>query len=279
MILCNPDSNFVAMMQVMRRKEKDYTVVDYLNTELRCDEAIDEDCRAKMVDWSVQIVDYCGFKRETVAISMNMLDRFVRETPLALVDRSIFQLASISCLYSAIKINEPKAISSETMATLSRYQFDRNQIEAMEQLILKTVKWLCHPPTTFAFGHYYCKLVAGSDTSFDFDTLWEMTKVQLESVLNNYQMALVPSSSVAFAAVVNAIENIPSVPYHTQQEMERLVASVANVDSHSAPIKAICRQLYENIAGGSCATYEKQGSKNRVLSPRTVSSIRAPAKH
>lgn len=277
MILCNPDSNFVAMMQVMRRKEKDYTVVDYLATESRCDEPIDEDCRAKMVDWSVQLVDYCEFKRETVAISTNMLDRFVRETPLALVDRSVFQLASLSCLYLAIKINEPKAVSSETMATLSRHKYDRHQIEAMEQFILKTVKWLCHPPTTFAFGHYYCKLVAGSDTSFDFDTLWEVTKVQLESVLNNYQMALVPSSSVAFAAVVNAIENMPSVPYHAQHEMERLVASVANVDSHSAPIKAICRQLYENIAGISCATYENQRNNSRVGSPRTVSSIRAPA--
>jgi hypothetical protein len=277
MILCSPDSNFVAMMQVMRRKEKVYTVVDYLATELHCAEPIDEDCRAKMVDWSVQIVDSCQFKRETVAISTNMLDRFVRETPLALVDRSIFQLASISCLYSSIKINEPKAISSEAMATLSRHKYDRNQIEAMEQLILKTVKWLCHPPTTFAFSHYYCKLVAGSDTRFDFDTLWEVTKVQLESVLNNYQMALVPSSSVAFAAVVNAIDNMPSMPYHAQQEMERLVASVANVDSHSAPIKAICRQLYESTAGISCATYEKQRSNIRVGSPRTVSSRRARA--
>eukprot|EP00980_Cylindrotheca_fusiformis_P011802 scaffold2816_cov121-Cylindrotheca_fusiformis.AAC.18 len=271
MSLSNDELNISETLQVMRQKEKEYIVVDYMATAWHHShehKAVDESCRTVMAEWCMQMIDYCGFNHETVAISMNMLDRFVRQSRLALVDRNVFQLASVACLYSSIKVHEHKAVPSDTMATLSRNKYDRNQIEAMEQLILKTLKWRCHPPTTFTFGYYYCKLVGG----LDFDALWEDVETQLDSVLNNYQLALAPSSYVAFAAVFNAIEGTTLFPPRRQQEMKRLVSSVAEVESYTTGIHEIRCQLVAASKTVNCATFEKQGYFIRAESPKTVSA-------
>lgn len=57
-ILCNSDPMCTTMVQVMMDKEEEYKLVDCLAKQLHCKEAANEGCRAKMVEWSVQIVDY-----------------------------------------------------------------------------------------------------------------------------------------------------------------------------------------------------------------------------
>ena len=115
--------------------------------------SVDADCRFKMAEWKRQVVDFCKFQRETVAISMSYLDRFLASPGGvdARHNRKIYQLASMAALYTAIKVNEPEAVDPKTVAGLSRGAHTEEQVEDMERQILFSIDWRLHPPTALAF--------------------------------------------------------------------------------------------------------------------------------
>jgi hypothetical protein len=271
----------------MRQRENDYLTGDYLHQTsfLSCAEPVDADCRSKMCQWCIEIVDHCQFNRETVAIATNFLDRFLEASPWALMDRSAFQLAAITSLYTSVKIHEPQAIAVETMANLSRNVYSADQIEAMERVMLKANKWLIHSPTVFAFSHYFCELIAGTDPRYDFETLLDLTKLQLESALQDYELSLILPSSVAFGAVMNAIEGMALSSPQSLREMESFLASATKIDSESSRMQDIQIRLYEGLLGvsslppkgiGGCGS---RSPAVRPASPRSVSAVRAVAPH
>ena len=76
---------------------------------------ITESDRLKIVDWYYSLIDHCQFNRETVAIAMELTDRYLSQASSsasicrALQDRNHFQLVVMTCLYIAIKTNEKLA--------------------------------------------------------------------------------------------------------------------------------------------------------------------------
>ena len=173
-------NNKFLTIQTMRQRELKYRVGNYMPrfhetnpSRCRCgttntnrnvnEDTIDFDCRTKMCQWSYQIIDHCNFSRETVAVSMNLLDRFVDAcslSPAIQMTRSTYQLAAITTLYTAIKLCEPQAISSTSMAALSSGLYSTEQIESMEvHAVLPTLNWLVNPPTAATFGQYYVDLL------------------------------------------------------------------------------------------------------------------------
>ena len=75
-----------------------------------------------MAKWCCEIADFCKYKRETVAIAMNCLDRFM-STPVGhqiLLDRNAYQLASMTALYSAVKIHEQEAMDPNLVSSRLR---------------------------------------------------------------------------------------------------------------------------------------------------------------
>jgi hypothetical protein len=112
----NQDSNILGrtnemtadILTVMIEKESTvYHCQDYLSIS-SCEVTAD-DCR-KLVNWCFSIVNICMFQRETVAIAMNLLDRYLSIPSEfgseCIQDRREFQLLALSCLYIAIKTNE-----------------------------------------------------------------------------------------------------------------------------------------------------------------------------
>lgn len=84
------------------------TVIDDINTGRR----ITESDRLKIADWCYSLIDHCEFNRETVAIAMELTDRYLSQassSSRALQDRNQFQLVAMTALYIAIKTNEKLA--------------------------------------------------------------------------------------------------------------------------------------------------------------------------
>ena len=276
----------VSSIRALRRRETKYVTGDYLHQPalLSCEDPVDADCRSQMCQWCLQIVDHCKFNRETVAYAMNFLDRFLEVTSWALVDRSAFQLAAITSLYTAVKIHEPQAISIDTMAVLSRNVYSVEQIEAMERVMLQANQWLTHAPTSFMFAHYYCELISQADSRFQLETLMDLTKIQLESALQDYELSMIPPSSIAFAAVMNAAEGMRITTLQGLYEIEAFLAStVEAAESDCTLMHDIQIRLYEGILGSStpmppkaaAASCGSASSNMRPSSPRSVSTIRA----
>jgi lipoyl(octanoyl) transferase len=96
--------------------------------------SVDETWRGLICEWSFQVVDHFDFNRETVAISLSYLDRFVASRPL---NRRTFQLAAMTTLYLAIKLFEPGHLKVSDLVKLSQGCFVPEHIVMMEESILR----------------------------------------------------------------------------------------------------------------------------------------------
>jgi hypothetical protein len=111
--------------------------------------SIDAVCRERMCEWSLRVSDHFQVPRQTVAVSFNFLDRFVEKCQC---DRSAFKLAAMTTLYIASKISGNwHKITIQSLADLSRGEFDRSHIQEMENIVLQTLGWRLNPPTAQCF--------------------------------------------------------------------------------------------------------------------------------
>jgi hypothetical protein len=211
--------------------------------------SVDVDCRFRMSEWCYQIVDFCKFKRETVAVSMSFLDRFLC-TPAGLeifLDRSMFQLAAMTALYTAVKVHEPEAMEPALIASLSRGVYNKEQVEAMEFKMLNAIQWRVNPPTAIAFVHELLDLIPSSIINGDAKAaIIDLAKFQTEVAVSDYDFVTVNASSIAFAALFNAFESM-NMDLKLQSHIEYSFAQAAKIDSQSTQTRDVRIRLYEAI--------------------------------
>jgi Cyclin, N-terminal domain/Cyclin, C-terminal domain len=170
---------------------------------------IDEVCRNKMCEWSYQIVDFCQFRRESVDVAMNYLDRYLQTTSGldALQCRHMYQLVAMTCLYCAIKIHERHALSPLVVSQLSRGVYSPTDIMETEAKLLHALQWQMHPPTAFSFVR---ELISVVPTQYISDFLkgkmLGIAQKQTEFAVADYRFIEVPMSTIAHGAIMNSLE-------------------------------------------------------------------------
>lgn len=113
--------------------------------------------RQQMLDWAMVVVDSFGMDRELVAVAFNLLDRYLTrelsKAKAAPVTRDDFQLFVMTCLYLAIKLNEPypRKLGVEALVKMSRGFYSAEDITLTEQDILQSLQWRVNPPTSYSF--------------------------------------------------------------------------------------------------------------------------------
>ena len=203
------DDTVETIVAMCRQEFAGYLVVDYISNNVNGAFDIDRDCRKKMVAWSYQVIDFCKFNRETVEIAMSYLDRFLY-TPTgihALQDRSVYQLAAMASLYTAVKIHEPEAMDPALISNLSRGTYAPNEIEEMEFIIIQSLRWRLNPPTTLSFIREFLKLT--SIEALDEQTrivVYELCKFQAEFATSNHDFVEVQASEKAYYSFINALQ-------------------------------------------------------------------------
>ena len=247
--VCNAE-DAACFIEAMRRQEATgYATHNYLRTmegeghaepsvrgkaPLNCEDAVNADCRSRMVEWCFQVADFCKYERETVEISMNSLDRFLI-TPQGrpvLKDRKTFQLAAITCLYTAIKVHEPEAIDPQMMSGLSRGIYSAKQFEAMELEILAANQWHVNAPTSMSFVRLFLALLP-EDAMVDDElaAISEFAKYQTELAVGQNSLVGVSASTIALAAIANALEAVDDL--ELKCACIESISETAKVDIHS----------------------------------------------
>jgi hypothetical protein len=227
--------------------EKDFTYFyrDYLYNDDCSDGATDtaaihgkvtSDDRTKIVDWCYSVVDLSQLNRENVAIAMNIVDRFMSNPcqlpsigisphfscQKILHNHNMYQLLAVSALYIAIKINGHGQVilSAEKLAAISQGTYSVENIEAMERTILSCLSWRVCAPTAFQVGCTILELIISQvqeDTRAAMVEIsrWESIREELafqtENAVRDYQLAIQFPSTVAFMAILNAIENVQNM--------------------------------------------------------------------
>jgi hypothetical protein len=273
-------TTMLATIEAMRsQEEKGYETHNYFHPPiLQCPAAnanangttpvpADADCRFRMAEWCYKIVDYCKFKREVVAVAMSCLDRFMcspdgRELVLD-GNRNMYQLAAMTALYSAIKLNEPEAMPPTLVANLSQGLFRKEQVEAMEVAMLNAIRWRVNPPTAIAFIHQFLDLlIHGADhhllgvciSDEARSSVIELSEFQTEVAVRDADFIHVQASTVALASLLNSFDRM-HMDRCRQSHIQAVLSEAANIhidDSHeSSPFLDVRTRLYGAMTGQS----------------------------
>lgn len=220
-------------LAAMQRQESSYLPVNYLDRLDRSpssqeDDDITRSSRSKMAHWCYQLTDICTFRRETVARAMSYLDRFLaagqasqsspsartyhqRRAAEALDDKREYQLASMCCLYVAVKMFEPLSMDASLLSEISHGCYSTAEILSMETSILHVLEWRLNGPTAQDFATHLVAMLEPSTYRYSIDTvksILDSMMHQIEIAAADYDVALVAPSAVAVASLINAFEGM-----------------------------------------------------------------------
>ena len=175
---------------------------------------ITESDRLKIVDWCYSIVDRLEFDRETVAMAVELLDRFLSKPSdgacEALHSHNRFQLVAITALYIAIKTNEEVALGCDFFSAMSNGMYSEEDIKYMELSILSGLSWRINSPTSLQICHAILSLVL-QHTDLD-ESVWvfilDEVRYQIETSLRDYTLCTKRPSTVAMAATFNTLTQV-----------------------------------------------------------------------
>jgi len=158
-----------------------------------------------MIEWCNQVVDHCDFDRESVAIAVSYLDRFLmtKSGVPALHDSNTFQLVAMTCLYTAIKLFESEVIDPKIVSQLSRGTYTEKDVTDMEMVILSALQWRVQPPTAVAFVRHFLALADLGERAKNL--IIEVSGAQIENAITNYDFVGTKPSLVAAASILNTI--------------------------------------------------------------------------
>jgi hypothetical protein len=264
-------------LEVMQHQEctsykcKDYMIDDDENCSISTpssngpqqdqrNQPVDRECRVKMGEWCYQVVDFCKFRRETVAISMSYLDRFLSTSrPRALKamnDRKEYQLAAMTSLYVAIKLFEPMTMDPGLLSAISHGCYSEDDIVAMEQEILTALSWKMNGPTAHDFVSHLMALLPTSALNGDESTvmtLHDFSKFQVEIAVCDYDIALQKPSIVALAAILNSAEGIDEKVFSARSRFEffQCISREGGMNPFSFEVNAARIRLLELFSNNS----------------------------
>ena len=233
-------------LSVMMNKERTiYRKRDYLNDSSSTVKGVrlDEEDRTKMVDWCYNVVDSCQLERESVAIAMEMVDRFLSNKTSATAmdvrhDRIQFQLLTLTALYVSIKINMKVALGSDFFSCISRELYPVKDIEAMELKLLKELSWCISAPTCVQMAHHIIALLS-MHVTFD-EAMWanilNEVEYQAECAVRDYYFVSQRPSTVAMAAIFNTLDRFEK---HESQDIIHAVLSVMKTVEEFESIEVI----------------------------------------
>jgi len=178
--------------------------------------------RQQMFDWACMVVDSFHMDREVVAVSFNLLDRFVAmesSKPKApKITRDDFQLFSMTCLYTAIKILEPypRKLGVQALMDMSRGFYNEQDIVVTEQEILKSLQWYVNPTTAIGFARLFGALLPTAPSAEMQMTYATITEIAVaDPFFISYKPSLIGLAAVLHAARLDG---------RASSEMDQLVS-------------------------------------------------------
>ncbi|CAB9531052.1 diatom-specific cyclin (Partial), partial [Seminavis robusta] len=200
----------ISTLKAMKQQELRYVCQDYciLHASDKNSKTLRED-RKLMVKWCYNVLDFFNLHRETGAIAMAYVDRYL-QTPFGpeyLQDTDKYQLLCITSLYLAIKVHESPTLTPGAFVEIGRGHYSADQIVALESKILEGLQWRVNPPTALSFVRHLLDLVPSMAHDDGIKaTAYMLARAQTERAIGEQGLMTVAPSKIAFVAVRNALE-------------------------------------------------------------------------
>eukprot|EP00540_Astrosyne_radiata_P001739 CAMPEP_0116860172 /NCGR_PEP_ID=MMETSP0418-20121206/22255_1 /TAXON_ID=1158023 /ORGANISM="Astrosyne radiata, Strain 13vi08-1A" /LENGTH=291 /DNA_ID=CAMNT_0004494525 /DNA_START=15 /DNA_END=890 /DNA_ORIENTATION=- len=264
-------------IRVMRLQENQvYHAGDYLSSAAKRmpqneqDETtmVDKEYRKAMTMWCYQVVDCLKCHREMVEIAMSYLDRFLMTSQgmegVLRKNRSKFQLAVMTCLYMAIKLQETRhVLTLEAMVQLSENRYSEEEIVEMERTILGALEWRMNPPTSLCFLHQFMAILSKDDdmSQSERQRVLEKSRFQTEVAVNEYKFVGVNASTIAFASLINTL--LQEQRGSLMMERMKVVAEAAQIRVESNFMKNVMEILRMEVSSTTLKKVKRSSSLRR----------------
>lgn len=264
-------------IKVMKIQEAtSYRCSNYINTipDSSSSNHVDVWCRKKMIEWCYQVVDFIEFSRETVIIAVSYLDRFMSsrsERALQVSrNRNEFQLAMMTCLYTAIKLHEPKVIDMKLLVELSRNSYTQEDFKQMEVDLLTSLNWLLNGPTAISFIEHYAVLLPFEGHDMHMEVAIETAKYQVEMCIAHYGLLQYNPSQIGLAALVDGIKSLTAVPALASKRPKLLSAlqQISGTNLASASLRSLQRIV--TFKDTLPLIQSRRNSAPRYYQPKTI---------
>ncbi|CAI9780742.1 unnamed protein product [Fraxinus pennsylvanica] len=181
--------------------------------------------RKEAIKWILKVTRHYGFTALTAVLAVNYYDRFVTSFCFQKDKPWMSQLAAVTCLSIAAKVEETQVpLLLDLQVEESKYFFEAKTIQRMELLVLSTLHWKMNPVTPISFfDHIVRRFGFMNDPHSQFLSRCESL---LLSIITDYRVLGCLPSVVAAATMIFIIRDID----HTDaQECKNQLMSVLKI--------------------------------------------------
>ena len=209
---------------------KSYACTDYIkefNNDLSGSDLHEN--RNKISAWMYRLLDAHNIDRNLAYHSMNLLDRFFSSIISSrdkynideYISNSMFELASLTALYLAMKLNtnQNQPVSIAKFELTCQGKFTAEDIGGMEMRMLTVLSWHAFPPTLSEYvenyvtllNYFHCRVHGLPIRSYQalqplFIKIVEVSEYLTELAVLDHFFVTKKASIVAFASVLVAME-------------------------------------------------------------------------
>jgi hypothetical protein len=208
---------------------------------------VDSTCRKLMVDWCFILVDAFALSRETVGVTMSILDRYLSsgkgKSHEALECRQTFQRAVVTSFFMAIKINEPTVLDIKMLVKLCRGVYKQKDIIDTEMEILSALEWRVYASSTAPMEyvrHFVDLLPEYVDVA---DLILENAARRMDVATADVCFSTCRASSVGMACLAGALDEMSSMSWSDKEALWSELSRKLDWDIASNEIRQIEKRL------------------------------------
>lgn len=200
--------------------------------------------RKEAIEWILEAVDFHNFSAQTAILAVNYLDRFLFSLKSQSEKPWMNQLAAVTCLSLAAKIEETQVpLLLDLQMEESRYLFEPRTLQRMELLVLSTLKWKMNPVTPFSFLDYFSGRL-GLNDHICFELLRRCERVLL-SIITDCRFVCHLPSAMAAATMLHVIDKLE--PCIGEDYQEQLLGILGIVKDNVTDCYKLVQEVASNI--------------------------------
>jgi len=239
--LCAPEYINDIMAHLFESEQKKMPSVNYMVKQTD----INVKMREILVDWLVEVHLKFKLQPETLYLTVNLIDRFLERRA---VSRTKLQLVGCTAMLIAAKYEEIYAPEVRDFVYISDQAYTRDQILAMESIMLNTLGFHVTVPTALRFGERLCRVAKVSPETENL-TRYLMELTMQDSKFLRYRPSEIAAAATYLAMKTNGQAWDVTVEHHcgyTVRKLNEVLVDLQQLAAREPPKYRAVRKKYLN---------------------------------
>jgi len=221
--------------------------------------------------------EFSGISRETAMVALSFCDRYLMHKK---VNRKLFQVVAISCLYYASKLMEKKAIPIAALMNYTQGKFDRSEVLSIEKELVSTLARFSYPPSASTFCLIFLSgfpaSAVSSPSAASLPLLADTSQFMIELASCDFFFVAHKQSKIALAAIIVTLEQlqVDTSSERIQSWLTKIKRVVGGEDNATDDLELMActkqlRNIYSHNDSRIKALDSKEGKNNTATEEQT----------